>query len=187
MEPSILKDVCAEVTCLHTSGLRKVAVLALGQTVAVGGGVSVRPTKQGSVSGVLRKPVSFREDVFPSDVSVVSAQVDSFKGKLGQWSYSARPIFMDRFFPCTQELECLDSFERERILGTTAYESVVFLHPALKVSRNGGEAVCDVCRQPWRDRQFHVSCVRSEQVQRCQVDHNPRVLGSRHVDGERKS
>ena len=94
---------------------------------------------------------------------------------------------MDRFFPCTQELECLDSFERERILGTTAYESVVFLHPALKVSRNGGEAVCDVCRQPWRDRQFHANCVRSEQVQRCQVDHSPRVLGSRQVDGERRS
>ena len=64
MEPSIIKDVCAEVTCLHTSGLRKVAAVALGQTVAVGGGVSVRPTKQGSVSGVLRKPVSFHEDVF---------------------------------------------------------------------------------------------------------------------------
>ena len=74
MEPSILKDVCAEVTCLHTSGLRKVAVLALGQTVAVGGGVSVRPTKQGRVSEscVVRKAVGYPEDVIPSDVSIVS-------------------------------------------------------------------------------------------------------------------
>ena len=28
------KDVCAEVTCLHASGLRKVAVVALGCTAA---------------------------------------------------------------------------------------------------------------------------------------------------------
>ena len=84
MEPSILKDVCAEVTCLHTSGLRKVAVIAIGQTVAVGGGVSVRSTKQGRVSEscVLRKPVGYLEEVIPSDVSVVSDQVNSFKGNL---------------------------------------------------------------------------------------------------------
>lgn len=48
MEPSILKDVCAEVTCLHTSGLRKVAVVALGQSVTLGGGGgSVNSTEQG--------------------------------------------------------------------------------------------------------------------------------------------
>ena len=102
MEPSIIKDVCAEVTCLHTSGLRKVAVVALGQTVTVGGGGSVNTTEQGSGSNVcvVRKPVAHREDIFPSDVSSVSEQVSSFKGKLGQWSYSSRSIFMDRFFPC---------------------------------------------------------------------------------------
>ena len=66
MEPSILKDVCAEVTCLHASGFRKVAVLALGHTVAVGGEVSGRPTKQGRVSefSVLRKPVGYRKGVY---------------------------------------------------------------------------------------------------------------------------
>ena len=53
MEPSILKDVCAEVTCLHTSGLRKVAVVALGQT-AIGGGVRVRPAEQGTVSSAVK-------------------------------------------------------------------------------------------------------------------------------------
>ena len=52
MESTIIKDVCAEVTCLHTSGLRKVAVVALGQT-AVGGGVRKRPTEQGRVSSVV--------------------------------------------------------------------------------------------------------------------------------------
>ena len=48
--------------------------------------MSVRPTKQGRVSEscVLRKPVGYLEDVIPSDVSVVSDQVNSFKGKLGQ-------------------------------------------------------------------------------------------------------
>ena len=64
MEPSIIKDVCAEVTCLHTSGLRKVAVIALGQTVTVGGGGSVNTTEQGSGSNVcvVRKPVAHRDD-----------------------------------------------------------------------------------------------------------------------------
>ena len=54
---------------------------------------------RGSEPCFVRQPVAYREDTFPSDVAVVSEQVTSFKGKLGQWSYSSRPIFMDRFFP----------------------------------------------------------------------------------------
>ena len=73
---------------------------------------------------------------------------------------------MDRFFPCTQELESLKDFERERVLGTSSASSVVFLFPALKVSRNGGDAICDICRQPWKDRKSHLKCIRSEQVDR---------------------
>ena len=48
MEPSIIKDVCAEVTCLHASGLRKVAVVALGCTAAV---AREKHTGQGMASG----------------------------------------------------------------------------------------------------------------------------------------
>ena len=83
----------------HTSGLRKVAVVAHGQSVTLGGGGSVNPTEQGRGSEpcFVRQPVAYREDTFPSDVAVVSEQVTSFKGKLGQWSYSSLPIFMDRF------------------------------------------------------------------------------------------
>ena len=122
MEPSIIKDVCAEVTCIHTSGLRKVAVVALGQTAAVGEGgvVNVRPTEQGRVSKshCQVRASAYSDDVFPSVV----------QGKIGQWSYSSRPIFLDRFFPTTQELESLNNFERERILGTSNYDTVVLLH-----------------------------------------------------------
>ena len=64
---------------------------------------------------------------------------------------------------------------------------MVFLHPALKVSRNGGDAVCDVCRQPWVDREFHLECIRSEQVQRCQIYDDHKILGSRRLEGERRS
>ena len=186
MESSIIKDVCAEVTCLHTSGLRKVAVVALGQTAAVGGGVNVGPTEQGSVSKSHSqvKSSAYCDDVFPSQKTFIA---DVVQGKIGQWSYSARPIFLDRFFPTTQELESLNNFERERILGTSNYDTVVFLHPALKVSSNGGEAVCDICRQPWIDREFHLECIRSEQVQRCQIDDDHKILGSRRVEGERRS
>ena len=118
MECSIIKDVCAEVTCLHTSGLRKVAVVALGQTAAVGGGggVNVRPTEQGRVSKSQVKSSAYCDDVFPSEKTSIA---DVVQGKIGQWSYSARPIFLDRFFPTTQELESLNTFERERILGTS--------------------------------------------------------------------
>ena len=124
MEPSILKDVCAEVTCLHTSGLRKVAVVALGQT-AIGGGVRVRPAEQGMVSSVV-KSSAYSDDVFPSERSFNPDEVCSVNGKLGQWSYSARPIFLDRFFPTAQELESLSSFERERILGISSYDTGIF-------------------------------------------------------------
>ena len=48
MDNSRIKDVCAEVTCIHTSGLRKVGVVALGCT-AVGG--SERPIEQDRGSG----------------------------------------------------------------------------------------------------------------------------------------
>ena len=94
---------------------------------------------------------------------------------------------MDRFFPCTQELESLKDFERDRILGTSNASSIVFLFPSLKISRNGGVAICDVCRQPWLDRRSHMNCVRSEQVDRVQTDPDSRVLGSRFVEGERRS
>ena len=82
MDPSILKDVCAEVTCLHTSGLRKVAVVALGQT-AIGGGVRVRPAEQGTVSSVV-KSSAYSDDVFPSERSFNPDEVCSVNGKLGQ-------------------------------------------------------------------------------------------------------
>ena len=48
MDNSRIKDVCAEVTCIHTSGLRKVAVVALGHTAI---GESERPIEQDRVSG----------------------------------------------------------------------------------------------------------------------------------------
>ena len=87
MESSILKDVCAEVTCLHTSGLRKVAVVALGQTAAVvvgGEVVNVGPTEQGRVSKshCQAKSSAYSDDMYPSIV----------QGKIGR-SYSFRPIF----------------------------------------------------------------------------------------------
>ena len=113
-----IKDVCAEVTCLHASGLRKVAVVALGCTAVAN---KEKHTGQGMTSGG------------------VGNVIRNFQGNLGQWSYSARPLFMDRFFPCTQELESLKDFERDRILGTSKASSIVFLFPALKISRNGGE------------------------------------------------
>jgi len=57
----------------------------------------------------------------------------------------------------------------------------------LKISRNGGVAICDGCRQPWLDRRSHMNGVRSEQVDRVQTDPDSRVLGSRFVEGERRS
>ena len=80
----------------------------------------------------------------------------------------------------------MKAFEREIILGFSTCNSVVFLYPALKVSKNRGEAICEVCRQPWKDRKFHVGCVRSEQVERAQTD-NDHLLGSRLMEGERRS
>ena len=56
----------------------------------------------------------------------------------------------------------------------------------MKISRNGGEPICDVCRQPWQDRKFHTGCVRSEQVERVQTDVDQLVLGSRVLEGERR-
>ena len=43
-----IKDVCAEVTCLHASGLRKVAVVALGCTAVAN---KEKHTGQGMTSG----------------------------------------------------------------------------------------------------------------------------------------
>ena len=92
-----------EVTCIHTSGLRKIAVVALGHTAI---GESERPIEQDRVSGenetALRDlGLGVREDRYPLDNVQVTEQLNSFKGSIDQWSYSARPIFMDRFFPCT--------------------------------------------------------------------------------------
>ena len=73
-----MKDVCAEVTCLHASGLRKVAVVTLGCTAVAS---KEKHTRQGIASGG------------------VGNVIRSFQGNVGQWSYSARPIYMDSFFP----------------------------------------------------------------------------------------
>ena len=107
----------------------------------------------------------------------------------GKWSLTAQTVLMDRFYPGAHELESLKDFERERILGHSMCNSVVFLYPALKVSTNGGEAVCDVCRQPWRGWIWHSKCVRSGHVQRIQIfdEADQKVLGSRVICGQRRS
>ena len=45
-----IKDICAEVTCLHASGLRKVAVVALGCSAVAS---REKPIGQGMASGGL--------------------------------------------------------------------------------------------------------------------------------------
>ena len=203
-----LKDVCVGLTCVDTSGLEEEVseLFPLGRTVVDTG---ERATGQGSASGVEEAAGGEEEDEGGGGIRVEFGSSDitrltdftrhdikrlmeattSARLTKGKWSLTAQTVLMDRFYPGAHELESLKDFERERILGHSKCNSVVFLYPALKVSTNGGEAICDVCREPWRGRIWHSKCVRSEHVQRIQRfdEADQTVLGSRVICGQRRS